>query len=351
MRHVLVTGAGGYIGTTLVPILLAAGYGVRALDRFFFGQELLPEHPRLEQVRADVRHLTPEHLAGIDAVVDLAALSNDASGERFKAATLAVNYRARARCCELARSHGVARYVLPSSCSVYGFSGADRLADETARVNPLTTYARANLAAERATLAQASPEFCVVVLRQATVFGWSPRMRFDLAINGMTWGGFAQGAIPLMRDGSQWRPMVHVRDAASAILWALEAPTSEIGGEIFNIGSAATSFRLAELAEIVAGELPERPRIEWYGDPDQRSYRVAFEKIEARGWRARISAEEGIRELVGKLSSGEAVRTPQTVTLTWYEELERWHRITTALALDGKMIELGEDEALVSERP
>lgn len=336
----LVTGAGGYIGTTLVPLLAERGYRVRALDRFFFGRELLPANDRVEVVQEDVRKLGPEHLEGVDHVIDLVALSNDPTGERFQEATWQINHEARARTAELARRGDVRRYVLPSSCSVYGRQAGEEPADETAEPNPLTTYAEANLAAERDVLACAGEDLCVVVLRQATVFGYSPRMRFDLAINGMTEGAWRTGKLPLMRDGSQWRPMVHVRDTADAQQFMLEADREAVNGEVFNVGSAEGNYRIGPLGHEVAEAVPREVEIEWYGDPDDRSYRAAFEKIEALGWRAGRSARDGVLEICEALEEGRTEKTACTQTLDWYEELTRWHQIVRDVEMYGGMVEI-----------
>ena len=159
MQRVMVTGAGGYIGTSLVPMLLEQGYSVRAVDRFFFGHELLRPDPDLEMVREDVRRLTVSDFAGIDAVIDLAAISNDPSGELFQDVTWAVNHKARVRCAELAKQAGVKRYILPSSCSIYGFQPDGVIANEETPTNPLTTYAKANEQAELGVLPLADDSF------------------------------------------------------------------------------------------------------------------------------------------------------------------------------------------------
>ena len=338
--RILVTGAGGYIGTVLTPLLLDSGYRVRALDRFFFGRHLLAEHPRLETVAEDNRRLQPAHFEGVDAVIDLAAISNDPSGELFQGATMEINRDSRVRAARLAREAGVGRYLLPSSCSIYGFQEEGTIADEASPTNPLTTYARANEMAERGVLALADTGFCAVVLRQATVYGLSPRMRFDLAINGMTYGAWQDGRLPLMRDGSQWRPMLHVRDAARALMFFLDADPEAVRGRIFNVGSAANNYQIGPLGSLVQEAVPRDVQIEWYGDPDERSYRVAFERIEALGFKARLSAKDGVAEICAALAAGQVARTPRTITLDWYKHLVEMQQLVREVELHGGIVDI-----------
>lgn len=326
-KKILITGAGGYIGTSLVPMLLEKNYEIIAIDRFFFGEELLADHPNLRKINEDSRKLTKENFSNVDFVIDLVAISNDPSGELFQKATWEINHASRVNTATLAKQAGVKRYILPSSCSVYGFQADGVIADETSKTNPLTTYAKANLKAEEDILPLASSDFAITILRQATVYGYSARMRFDLAINGMSYGAFSNGKLPLMRDGKQWRPMVHVRDTAAAMCYMLEAEFSKINGEIFNIGSEENNYQLEPLAKIVADTVPKEVKIEFYGDVDHRSYRVSFKKLEDLGFKARYKAEDGVREICQKLAAKELEKTDKTITLKWYQNLVEWNKI------------------------
>jgi nucleoside-diphosphate-sugar epimerase len=346
MKRVLVTGAGGYIGTTLVPMLLEKGYVVRAVDRYFFGEELMPGNDNLELIQEDCRFMRPEFFEGVDGVVDLVAISNDPSGELFQQATWQINHECRARTAKMAKQAGVRRYVLPSSCSIYGFQEPGVVCTETQDINPLTTYAKANGKAEDDVRPLGDDDFTVVVLRQSTVFGYSPRMRFDLAINGMTYGAWKTGKLPLLRDGTQWRPMVHVRDTASAQIFMLEyEDASKINGEIFNVGSAENNYQLKPLAETVADAVPRDVEIEWYGEPDHRSYQVDFAKIEALGWKAQRTARDAVAEICERLEAGDLDKTARTITLQWYKDLCEWYERIQHLEMHGGMINLETEEA------
>ena len=319
---VLVTGGAGYIGNVLIPSLLRENYEVTVLDRFFFG-DYFEDHKNLTKINADSRNYDAEILKEIDAIIDLVAISNDPSGEVFQEATYQINYESRVRTAKLAKLNGVKRYILPSSCSIYGFQGKNFIADEKSPTNPLTSYAKANELAEKEILPLADESFAVTVIRQATVYGFSPRMRFDLAINGMTFGAWKQRKLPLMRDGKQWRPMIHVQDTSDAMIHILKADKDLINNEIFNAGSKHNVYQLGDLAKRVAQAVGEDVSIEWYGDKDTRSYNVSFNKIEEIGFKTKLSAEDGVKELVSKLEKGELKKTKKTITLDWYSELSK----------------------------
>ena len=339
VRRVLVTGGAGYIGAVLTGLLLDEGYEVTVLDRFFFGSTLdyLGGRAGLRIVKGDVRTFDPALLDGIDAVCDLAALSNDPAGELDPDKTRAINHRGRARVAQLAREHGVRRYVLASSCSVYGFQ--DGVLDEESSINPLTTYAEANIAAEKSNLPLANSDFCVTAVRQATVYGLSPRMRFYLAVNGMTLGIYQKGRIPVLRDGTQWRPMVHVRDTSRAFIAVLRAEPSAVTGQIFNVGSDEQNFQILPLARRVAEAAGREFVHDWYGDPDHRSYRVSFAKIHrVLGYEARFTPEDAAREIVAALDSGAVVPDMKTRTVEWYKNLLQWHEVLREVVVNNAVL-------------
>lgn len=334
--RVVVTGGAGYLGSVLVPELLAAGHSVTVIDRFFFGAESLPAQG-VQLVRDDVRWVDGQVLDGAEALVDLAALSNDPAGALDPWKTLEINFLGRSRMARLAREAGLKRYVVSSSCSLYGFQS--EILTEESKPNPLTVYARANGLVEADTLPLATPEFSVTALRFATLFGPSRRMRFDLAVNGMVLGATRTGKIPVARDGDQWRPFLHVRDAARAILAVLSAEPADVNGQVFNVGSDDQNFQIRPLAELVAGAMAARPSLEWYGDPDARSYRVSFRKIhEGLGFRPREDVAEAVRSIESSLAQGELAATPKTKTVEWYRHLLSDPTARETVALHGVVL-------------
>ncbi len=319
---VLITGGAGYIGSVLSRMLLEKGYEVKILDRFFFGRDSIKEiEDQVEIFEDDVRSFNPSILNGVDAVVDMAALSNDPSGELDPNLTLEINYKGRVRVAKLAKKHGVKKYVLASSCSVYGFQNG--ILNENSKVNPLTTYAKANVLWENEVLPLANKNFCVTALRQATCYGFSYRMRFDLAINGMVLGFFKNGKIPIMRDGTQWRPFIHVRDTSKAFIKVLEAEEELVNKQIFNVGSNDQNYQIFPLAELIAKSIGLEFNYEWYGSPDNRSYRVDFSKIaKILNFKPEFSPREGAKEVFDKLKEG--ILNPddlRNITVKWYKSL------------------------------
>jgi len=324
MKTILITGAGGYIGCNLVDYLQDKGYRIKALDRFFFGKERLQsvlKNSQVEFIEEDIRFFDPEILKDVEVVIDLAALSNDPAGELDPVKTWSINYLGRFRVATLAKFTGVKRYIFPSSCSVYGFR--EDVASETSSVNPLTTYAKANYKAEVDIKRLADKNYCMVILRLATVYGYSPRMRFDLAINGMVRGFLKNGKIPILRDGTQYRPFVHVMDVCKAIHLAIEADDEKVNGEVFNVGSNEQNVQIFELAQKVANAIGVEFNYEWYGFPDHRSYEVNFNKIkEVLNFHPDYTIEDGAREVYEALKSGKLdPDDPATITVEWYKKL------------------------------
>ena len=337
-KLVVVTGGSGYIGSALSPLLVEAGYRVRVLDRFFFGNTL-PDNEHIEKVPVDTRNLSITHLEGAYAVLDLAAISNDPAGELDPVKTLDINYRARRRLQELASDSKVERYILASSCSIYGFQ--DGILDENSPTMPLTTYAEANLRAEMSALdlLNRGTDMCITLFRQATMYGLSPRMRFDLAINGMSLGMWQNGSIPLLRDGTQWRPMIHIRDTSKAFIAAIGADRSKVNGERFNVGSNEQNYQILQCGELVAKGLGKEFKFEWYGAPDHRSYQVNFDKVKnVLGFAPDWTPEKAAAEIGQALDSGAVRPDIKTKTLAWYQELIEWQKRMSELAPDGYIL-------------
>lgn len=319
---VLVTGGAGYIGSTLVRMLLHKRYQVRVLDRFFFGTESLQDvQSQIEIIKDDVRWVDPSILEGIDVIVDMAALSNDPAGELDQSKTLEINHQGRVRMATLGKKQGVKKYILASSCSVYGFQ--EGLLDETSPVNPLTTYAKANILWEDDAFSLADENFCVTVLRQATCYGFSAKMRMDLAINGMVLGFFKNGKIPILRDGNQWRPFIHVKDTCKAFISVIEANADLVNGEIFNVGSNEQNYQIFPLAEIIAISLKVPFNYEWYGSTDNRSYQVNFDKIQkVLKFQPDFTPKEAAIEIFDALKNGKInPDDKRTKTVEWYKHL------------------------------
>lgn len=337
-KKVVVTGGSGYIGSILCQNLVEAGYDVRVLDRFFFGNTI-PNSPYIEKIKIDSRQVSQAHLSDVYAVLDLAALSNDPAGELDPVKTLDINYQARRRLQKLASDAGVERYILASSCSIYGFQ--DGILDENSQTNPLTTYAKANLLAEESALQlhARGTDLAITLFRQATMYGLSPRMRFDIAINGMTLGMWQNGTIPMLRDGTQWRPFIHIRDTSKAFILALEAKRELVAGERFNVGSNEQNYQIMQLGELVAQGIRKKFDFTWYGDPDRRSYQVNFDKVKnILGFTPDWTPFEGAKEIADALEIGAVKADIYTQTLAWYTELIEWEKRMKDLAPEGYIL-------------
>lgn len=298
---VLVTGTEGYIGVHLPGVLAAHGHEVVGLDTGFYaeGELYALNGSRHSSLRRDIRNLTADDLAGYDAVVHLAELSNDPLGELNPAVTYRINHLGSVALAQKCKAAGVSRFVYTSSCSVYGLGVSD-LVDEDSPTNPQTAYARCKVMVERDVARLADDDFSPTFLRNATAYGPSPRMRFDIVLNNLAGLAWTTGEIKLRSDGTPWRPLVHVLDIGKAILCTLEASREVVHNEIYNVGDTDENYRIRELATIVSDALPGCELSIGQSDGDNRSYRVSFDKIRSQlpGFRCEHDVESGALELM-----------------------------------------------------
>lgn len=326
--RVLVTGGAGYIGSVLVRMLLEQNYDVRVLDRLFWGRAPLKEClENVEVVHADIRNFDESVLDGVDFVSHLAGLSNDPTADYSPEANWQMNAHATERLAEVCSKRSIRRFVFGSSCSVYDGLASDVTHDETAKVDPRGGYTQSKLWAEQRLLDAAGPDFHPVVLRQGTVYGPSPRMRFDLVVNTFLKDALRSGRIQIHGEGEMYRPLIDVRDVARAHIAAIEAPDSAVCGEIFNI--LYTNYQIRELARVVhsaVGLRQGRTEITHVGLPATvRDYRCSNEKFKERvGFEAEIGVEQSVEDILDaiEVSSMKDFDNPYYYNLPWMRLLE-----------------------------
>lgn len=298
---ILVTGHSGYIGTILTPMLQEAGHDVVGLDsdlyeRCTFGDAM----PRVEALRKDIRDVSSADLSGFDAVMHLAALSNDPLGNINPSLTYDINHIASVRLAELAKEAGVPRFLFSSSCSTYGAAGTEMLTEE-ATFNPVTPYGRSKVLVEQDMAKLADDDFSPTYLRNATAYGVSPRLRFDIVLNNLVAWAYTTGRVFIKSDGTPWRPIVHIEDISRAFVALLHAPRELVHNQAFNVGINSENYQVRDIAQIVQKTVPNcELAFAADGEPDTRTYRVDFSKI-ARvipEFQPQWTAEKGARELL-----------------------------------------------------
>ncbi len=348
--RVLVTGHHGYIGSVTVEALVEAGHDVVGLDTFLYEDcDLGLEWQTVPALRLDVRDVAAQHLEGFEAVVHLAGLSNDPLGALNPALTEEINLDGTLRVAGAAKEAGVERFVFASSCSMYGIADGMRAIDETAALQPLTEYARSKALAEEALLTLADDDFSPVLMRNATAYGASPRLRLDLVLNNLVGWALTTGKVRILSDGTPWRPLVHVRDIAAATVALLEAPRAAVHSEAFNIAPRDENYRVRDLACIVRDAIGGC-EIEYAGngDPDPRSYRVDFGKLARAfpGLRLSWTAAMGAHELVEAYRANDL--TFDVFAGSRFTRLKRLQDLLDADALDASLRRRAAEPELVA---
>ena len=335
---VLVTGTEGYIGAVVPTVLVERGHEVVGVDVGFHKAGYLFHDPVAITpltLPKDIRHLNEDDLVGVDAIVHMAELSNDPVGQLNPEITYEINHKGSLHLARLAQRVGIERFVYTSSCSVYGIA-TEATVDESSATNPQTAYAVCKTLVERDVGAMAGDEFTPTFLRNATAYGASPRMRFDIVLNNLSGLAWTTGQIRMESDGSPWRPFVHIRDIARSIACALEAPREVVHNEIFNVGNSRANYQIREIAEIVGGEFPDcSVTLAPGGGPDTRSYRVSFDKINdlLPGFSCDWDAELGARELHGIFER--IAMTAQDFEWRGFTRLKQIEYLTETGQLDG----------------
>lgn len=310
-KNVLVVGGAGYLGSILSRKLLARGFKVRVLDSVSFGRGPISElaaHPGFQLLEGDMRNISTlmQALLDVDAVINLAAIVGDPACKTRPEIAIETNYLANKVLAEACRFHQINRFVYASTCSVYGAMDGEKSLSEESPLNPVSLYARSKIQSEEGILSLVDENFAPTILRMGTLYGWSPRMRFDLVVNTMTKNAVTEKRIIVHGGGKQWRPLLHVDDAAEAYVRCLEAPISKIKGRVFNVGSREQNYQIIDIARIVQSRVPGSELVMQGDGPDARNYIVSFDKIRRTlGFTARQGLADSVDRIRKALTSGE----------------------------------------------
>jgi len=334
--RVIVTGHHGYIGSVMTDVLAGAGHNVVGLDSDLYeGCNFGPDQHTVASIRKDIRDVTPDDLRGFDAVIHLAALSNDPLGCLDEACTYDINHLGSVHLARMAKAAGVPRFLFASSCSLYGKAG-DEMLDENAAFNPITAYGASKVYVERDVRALADDSFSPVYLRNATAYGASPRLRADIVVNNFVGVAVTTGHILIQSDGTPWRPLVHIRDISRAFLAVLEAPREAIHNEAFNVGSSAENYQIKDVADIVREVVPGcSVRYMEGGGPDPRCYRVNCDKLARHipGFRTEWTVRKGAEEMYAQMVDNKITRE----VFDGYTRLKRIQALLASGQVDGSL--------------
>ncbi|MFX1435251.1 MAG: NAD-dependent epimerase/dehydratase family protein [Promethearchaeota archaeon] len=320
--NLLITGGGGYLGCVLIPLLLEQGHNITCMDKLFFGEDPLKSFiDDIKFLKEDIRTFNPSILDDIDICVNLAAISQPDQAEVINPKLYyEINHYGCVRLAKLCKEHNIKRFIFTSTCSVYGFQ--NEVMSEASTPKALEAYGKSKLLAEQEILPLADENFIVTILRPATMYGFSSKMRFDLVVNGMTWALHKFGKINVMRDGTQWRPNVHVKDVALLISKLIDISENKIQREIFNVGSNEQNYQILPLAKVIGDSIEEAYELDWYGAPDTRSYKVDFSKLQNQlGFNIQYSVKDAVKKIYNKLSERKTIKSDKTSVISWYKKL------------------------------